>query len=75
MFQNFGGDFLTSMGRQAMKEDRLWVCLGKKLGVYLVGSEDLGPFDGLFFLPHAGPNIGVNRVGIGHRNVRIVLDT
>ena len=58
------GDFQAALGRQVVHESsRLWAP-GHQRGVHLEGGEDFSAFLGLCFLPHAGPDVGVDDVGV-----------
>src|SRR5579884_1569670 len=60
------GDLVTTMGGQAVHEKRMVSGEPHQLFVDLVGSENLATLRRFSFLPHAGPDIGVNGVGLGH---------
>src|SRR3989338_3752467 len=66
------GHLLAPMGRQAVEEDGVRRRLRHQFRVHLVGREDFFPRGRLGLLPHAGPDVGVDRVSPAHRLLPVV---
>ena len=43
-----------------------------KLAIHLKRFKDLQPGRGLLLLAHAGPDVGVDHLGIGHGGLRVL---
>src|SRR5713101_4220086 len=56
------GDFRAAVRRQAMHEDGVRRGLREKRIIHLIASEGGLARRGFFLLPHAGPDVGVNRL-------------
>src|SRR5207245_10939224 len=52
------------MRRQAMHEDGIGLGIAEQLSVHLEGREDALTLISLTFLSHAGPNVGVDHIGV-----------
>ena len=62
------------MRRQAVHEHGVLGGMRKQLAIHLEGREDLLPLQGLIFLTHAGPNVGIDGIGTAHGLDRIVCN-
>jgi len=63
-FEDFGGDFLFAVGREAVHDEDVFAGAGDEGGVDLVGLEVGDAFSGFIFLAHADPDVGVEDVGV-----------
>src|ERR1700722_19261394 len=71
---NVSRDLSATMGGEAVHEDCVGSGVRKQRVVYLVGGKSLGARGRFLFLAHAGPNVGVNRLHLGHCFFRGVQD-
>ncbi len=79
-FQHFVGDFLAAVRRQAMHDHRIRFRHGHDLAIDLVVAKRAHAVLRLFFLAHARPDIGIDRIGavrrlfdrLSDRNLRAV---
>ncbi len=62
--EDFGGDFLFAVGREAVHDEGVLAGAGDEGGVDLVGFEVGDAFRGIIFLAHADPDVGVEDVGV-----------
>src|SRR5690606_19854256 len=58
-------DLITTVGRQAVDEDRFWVGEAHRLGGDLVPAEVADASELLLFLAHRDPGVGDDDVGAG----------
>ena len=65
--EHFVGNLFAPVRRQAMHKHRTVGRCGHEFRVHLVGGEVATPLFLLALLPHAGPNVGVNRHGPRNR--------
>ena len=68
------GQFLVAMRGQAVHDDHILLRFADQFGIDLVRREDLLAFGGLLLLPHRGPGVGVDDVGVFHRRVRVAQE-
>src|SRR5579862_3247423 len=67
-------DFIAAMRRQAMHKQGMFGSKGKQFLVHLERREDFTAIGGFVLLPHAGPHVGINRVGAANGFDWIVED-
>src|ERR1700744_6735427 len=61
-FHDAFADFRSAVRRKAVHEDGVWRGAGEHFFVHLESAEGVFTHFGFFFLAHAGPHVGVNRL-------------
>ena len=74
MIHHVVGHFFAPVGRQAVQENGVVFGGVEEIEVHSVWIEGGPALIGLGFLTHRSPDIGVDRIGSGHRLLRVVGD-